>query len=112
MSTIASNLNLVYLAADPLYRSDLKAYAQLNQRQNVPKHKHQLHKMPSAKSLFIECMWDWYASDPEHVDLKTVTVADIVAMEAPVRTVKECVEAHYLKRVSNYEALNHLIARD
>ncbi len=109
MAEISQNLNKVYLAASPLYVQDFKAYAKENERQNLPKAKEKLHKMPSAKSLFISCMWQWHDSDPTHVDLTTVSIDDIVAMESPLMSVKSCVDAGFLKRVKNYLSYNHTI---
>ncbi|PKN73136.1 MAG: hypothetical protein CVU50_03790 [Candidatus Cloacimonetes bacterium HGW-Cloacimonetes-3] len=109
MREIALNLNTLYLDADSRYVSDLKAYAEKNKRENLPKVTLELHKMPSSKALFIHCMWDWYKSDPTHVDLKTVTLSDIVTLDSPVQTVAKCVNAGYLKRVTGYADYTHPI---
>jgi hypothetical protein len=103
MKEISTNLNGIYLLANPAYVEDLKAYAEKNSRENLPKVTRNLHKMPSSKSLFIHCMWEWYRSDPTHIDLKTVTLTDIVTLDSPVCKVRECVDAGYLKRVTNYD---------
>lgn len=104
---IGQNLNKVYTEANAAYIADFKAYAEKNSRENRSKTKKFLHKMPSSKSLFVQCMWAWYHSDPEHVNLKTVTIADIVTLDSDVRTVKRCVEAGWLKKVTQYETYNH-----
>ena len=109
MKNISLNLNSLYMTANPLYVADLKAYAKKNQSQNVSRIKENLHKMPSSKSLFIHCMWMWYDSDPTHVDLKTVTLADIMLMDAPVQTISKCVDAGYLRRVKGYDTYTNEI---
>ncbi|MDD4309859.1 MAG: hypothetical protein PHO32_05720 [Candidatus Cloacimonetes bacterium] len=109
MSEISQNLNSIYLAANPLYLADFKTYAAKNARENVPRVKQLLHPMPTSKSLFIRCMWEWHLSDPGHIDLKTVTIADIITLDSTLRRVVGCVEAGYLKKVSGYNALNNNI---
>jgi hypothetical protein len=61
--------------------------------------------MPSAYNFFMKLMYAWQESDPEHVDLSTVTIADIVAMDADVRTVARAIGAMYLRRVRPYADL-------
>lgn len=109
MREIGENLNNVYLAADERYIADFKAYAARNTKEHRPRAKRLLSMMPTSKSLFVKCMWLWKKSDPEHVDLKTVTVADIVTLASPLFTVADCVREGYLKRVSGWELLNHEI---
>ncbi len=109
LKEISQNLNLLYQTADSLYLADLKAYAAKNSVQNRPRVKQFLHKMPSSKALFIKCMWDWYHSDPTHIDLKTVSLADIITLDSPVETVSKCVTAGYLKQVTGYTEFTHPI---
>lgn len=109
MREIGINLNKIYLEANSGYIADFKAYAEKNARENRSHVKKFTHKMPSSKSLFVQCMWAWFHSDPEHVNLKSVTIADIVSLDSDVQTVKRCVEAGWLKRVSGYEAYSHNI---
>jgi len=89
---IVRNLASVYHAASEFYIDDLKTYAERNGKENTPKNK----LIPTAFALFLKMMYAWYESDPEHIDLTTVTVADIVAMEAPVKTIAGAVEAEFL----------------
>ena len=109
MAGISRNLNALYLQANELYVKDFKTYAQKNAKVHLPKASGLLHKMPSSKSLFIHCMWCWQKSDPEHVDLKTVTITDMVTAGSPAVSVKKSVEAGYLKQVSDYASLDHSI---
>jgi hypothetical protein len=92
---IMSNLASVYRNVSPAYLQDLETYADRH-AVRVPKTK----LAPNAFALFIKMMYAWMASDPEHVDLPTVTVADIVAMQAPVRTIAGAVTAELLPYVS------------
>ena len=109
MKAIASNLNNLYLQADALYISDLKAYARKNAIEHFPKAKALRSVMPNAKSIFIKCMWEWQQSDPEHVELSSVNMEDIVQLQSPLKTVKACIDAGYLKRVSGYDSYIHPI---
>jgi len=106
---ISLNLDSLYKQANPLYIADLKAYAAKNLRENHSRIKERVHPMPSSKPLFISCMWTWHKSDPTHVDLKTVTMADIMLLDAPVKTVSKCVDAGYLRRVTGYNAYTNEI---
>ena len=110
MKLIGLNLNSIYLAADAAYIADLKAYAKLNARENLPRAKKFLHKMPSSKSLFLKMMWAWHMSDPTHIDLKTVTLADITLLDSPARAVSKAVDAGYLKKVTGYAAMTNEIS--
>lgn len=109
MSEISKHLNDLYKEADPLYIQDLKTYAEKNARQNLPKSSKHLRQMPSSKSIFIKIMWAWYDSDPMHIDLKTISLADIISLESPARSVSKAVDAGYLKTVTNYTQLDNLI---
>jgi len=106
---VAANLNSLYLAADEAYRQDLCTYARKNYTQNRPSQKALMHKMPTAKSLFIRCMWLWSKSEEGHVDLKTITISDMVTLGSPACKVSTCVTAGYLQRVSGYESLDNSI---
>jgi len=89
------NLALVYHEASPDYIQDLKTYA-TRYGKTLPKDK----LLPTAFALFIKMMYAWQASDPTHVDLKAVTIADIVALDADVRTIARAVDAEFLPYVS------------
>jgi hypothetical protein len=103
---ILTNLASVYGAAAETYIADLKLYATRNGQENVPK----TQCVPTSFSLFLKMMYGWYDSDPTHVDLETVTVADIVSGDAEVRTIARAVEAGFLPGISVWEDLNHNIA--
>lgn len=103
MRAIAQNLRVVWATANDLYKADFKTYGK----------KYKQEKLrpwvfpPRAYSIFINLMYAWRDSDPTHVDLKMVTVADIVALDAPVRTIQRSVEEQFLVPVSDYSTLDH-----
>jgi len=105
LGKIGSNLALVYRAASEFYIDDLKSYTQRNSRENKPRNIDLWHPMPSSVALFVLMMYNWYLSDPQHIDLTTVTVADIVAMDADVRTIARAVTAGFLRKVRVYADL-------
>ncbi len=101
LGSTMQNLASVYRNISPTYLQDLKKYALRNGQDNVPKDK----VIPTAFSLFLKMMYAWLESDPEHVNLSAVTLADIVALDAPVRTIKRAVDAGFLHRVEVYADL-------
>lgn len=97
---IVKNLATVYHTVNADYLADLKAYCVRNGMENVPKDM----LIPTAFSIFLKMMYAWYESDPAHVDLKTVTVADIVALDADVRTIARAVTAEFLPAVTTADS--------
>lgn len=107
MKTVSLNLDKVYKGVQEHYLEDLKSYSEKNARENLPKAVKFLHKMPSSKSLFIHCMYEWQKSDPSHVSLDTITIEDIVLLDSPVRTILGCINSGYLKRVTGCSSYTH-----
>jgi len=102
MGAACRNLSLVYNRADSLYRDNFKMYSrQTGLKPGFPDHK----LVPSGFALFMKMMYAWRDSDPTHVDLATVTIADIVALDAEVRTVARAVDAGFLPTVAGYAAM-------
>lgn len=101
IGAVTRNVATVYHAISATYKQDLQSYAKKNGRENVPNNQ----LVPSSYAIFMKMMRAWAKSDPEHVDLATITLADIVALDAEVRTIKRAVAAGYLPHVSGYEAL-------
>ena len=95
------NLAGIFHHISPTYAADLKKYATRNGQENVAKDK----LIPTCFSLFIKMLYAWQKSDPEHVDLTTVTIADIGSLDADVSTIKRAVEAGFLPHISVYTDL-------
>jgi len=99
---VGKNLTSVYDNASPTYIQDLKKYCQRNKKDNMPRNIDLYHPMPGPLPIFIKMMFAWYKSDPEHVDLTTVTIADIVALDADVQTIASAVTAGFLPKIKVY----------
>ena len=97
------NLATFYHAVSATYLLDLQAYA----RQYYSEHQDMPDMQIASPNPFAHLMrmcFNWSQSDPEHVDLGSITVADAVALDADVRTIKRAVEAGFLPVVSGYLA--------
>jgi hypothetical protein len=101
-----SNLAGIFRDAGADYLADLKKYATRNGQENVPKDK----LIPSAFALFMKMMYAWQKSDPTHVDLTTITIADIVSADADVRNISRAVEAEFLPLIATFDDLTHNIS--
>ena len=101
MGAIGKNLASVFRAANAAYVNDFKTYATRYSKQHFAWGK----KSPTAFTLFVRMMWAWAATDPTHIDLTAITVADIVTRDADVRTVKRAIDASYLLVVNPYNDL-------
>lgn len=97
---ITKNLAIVFAAVTPAYAQNLKTYTGKNVA-NEPEDKF----LPTSFAIFMKMMYAWYKSDTEHVNLSTVTIADIVALDADVRTIKRAIDAGFLKKVKDYSTL-------
>lgn len=101
--TIAQNLALVWQDCSVEYVADMKTYAQ---RYFIEAGRiESFDPCRSSYAMWLKAMWNWRDSDPTHVDLSEITVADIVALDADVRTVARMVEADFLPGISLYEDL-------
>ena len=109
MGEIDQHLNALYLQASNECREDLRVYAVRNAMENQSRVQYLRKVMPNAKAIFVHCMWDWAKANPGVVDLGKVSLVEMRAMSAPVRRVSTCVEAGYLKKVSNWEVLSQLV---
>jgi hypothetical protein len=101
-----TNLAAMFRDASVGYLGDLKLYAVRNGQENVPKDK----LIPSAFALFMKMMYAWQKSDPTHVDLTTITIADIISADAEVRSIDRAVGIGFLPHISVYEDLNNNIS--
>jgi hypothetical protein len=106
MGKILRNLASVYTKVSPAYMQDLKTYRKRYKEQfGYSRNPFNRTPVPNSMALFVGMMYAWQESDPEHVDLATVTIADIVAMDADVRTIARAIEADYLRKVTVYTDL-------
>lgn len=101
MGAIAKNLGVIFRHVSPTYAQDLDIYTSRNKTDNGKK------KVisPYAYTLFTKMMFAWAKSDPEHVDLASITIADIVALDANVRTIKRAIDAGFLPLIRKYDDL-------
>ena len=101
IGSVAGNLSAIWAEASEGWKSDLKLYAQRNASENVPKSM----LAPRAYALYIKLMYAWEESDPDHVDLETVTAADVDTLGTKIQTIKACVENEMLPAVSQIDDL-------
>ena len=101
------NLASIYGHADSAYRDDLKKYCNRYKKEHMPRNVELLHPMPGPTAMLVQMMFNWYDSDPTHIDLPTVTIADIVALDADVRTIARAVEAGFLPGIKLYTDLTN-----
>jgi len=102
---IGKNLRSVMTSASVEYIADLKTYCQRNKQFNKSRYLEFLRPMPGPVAIFVKMMYAWFDTDPEHIDLSTVTVDDIVTKDADVRTLKRAVEAGFIPHIPVYEDL-------
>lgn len=106
LGSIGRNLGILWHSASADYRADFALYAKRYKVQ---------HDIPNAPGnacwspypLFTKMMFAWQQSDPLHVDLATVTINDIVTLDASVRTVEKAIDAGFIQTVTPYDDLNH-----
>lgn len=101
IGAVAKNLAVVYANAATGYKADLKKYAERNGQENVSRYE----LIPGMYPLFNKMMYVWAKTDPTHIDLTAVTVADIVTMDAEVMNIERAIDAGYLKKISEYNDL-------
>lgn len=103
MGKATLNLSDVYNNVSPAYLQDIGIYRERYRQQfGISRNPFKRSKLPNTMAFFVQLMYGWYESDPEHVDLQTVTIADIIAADAPVRTIARAIEAKFLRKISLY----------
>ena len=101
---VAENLADCYNDTSGAYQDDVKDYAgRLKTKIGQKAKKLAL----TSYAIFIRMMYAWQASDPDHVDLATITVGDIVLADAPVLTVATAIEADLMPKVPDYFELDN-----
>lgn len=102
IGSAAKNLTNVYKGVSPTYAQDLAIYRSRYTALKVPRNPQKRKLFAGKYTLFVKMMYNWAESDPEHVDLGSITIADIVALDANVRTICRAVEAGFLPMIPVY----------
>jgi len=100
---IALNLVAVWNNSAAGYKTDFSDYAERYAADNSRIDHFNVNYSPYA--WFVHMMYDWQKTDPLHIDLTAVTVADIVTMDADVKTVERAIDAGYLLHIAVYDDL-------
>jgi hypothetical protein len=101
--TIAKNLKLVWANASADYKANALLYAQRYATQYLSED--QFNPAFSPYAWWTQMMFAWAVTDPLHIDLTTVTVADIVTSDAEVRTWERAIDAGYIRTITLYSDL-------
>lgn len=86
------------------WKADLATYASRYYAENLNGPNYAIPVNNSFGNL-VKMMFAYEASDPTHVDLETITVADIVALDAEVRTIARAIVAGFLPLISVFNDL-------
>lgn len=105
LGSISKNLASIWGNASADYRTDFGLYADRYAVQYDGEQQFNVNYSPYA--WFVQMMYAWRDSDPLHIDLTTVTVADIVLMDADVRTVERAIDAGYIRTIDTYDDLTN-----
>lgn len=95
--------NMSKLSLSEAYIGDFKTYANLYLRlkQNTDK------PVSAWYNLFIKMMYAMEKTQPQSINLKTITKEQIYNDNLPCQSVFHCIEAGLLPKVRNYERLNN-----
>ncbi|MDD2331431.1 MAG: hypothetical protein PHI68_02130 [Candidatus Cloacimonetes bacterium] len=93
--TIAKRLGK--LKPSDAYKSNFRSYLSLLRDENSDL------KIVSWYSLYVKMMWKMQSHDPDNIDLKTISRAQIETQNLPCRSLKQAIEAGLLLRVNGYE---------
>ncbi len=104
VGSVGKNLALVWAEASAGWKEDLKTYAQRNKTENVPK----TELAPGTYALYIKLMYAWQESDPDHVDLASVTSGDVDTLGTKIQTVKACVDNEMLPHIADADDLTQV----
>lgn len=109
MGTKMANLRNIWNTCNPLYQADLIWYAGhfYSENKDLPNFGIPLN---NGFAALVKAAFAWEATDPETIDLTTVTVADIVLLNEGMLTVKSMVDDGYLPTVEGFETLTQLIS--
>jgi hypothetical protein len=102
---IAINLESVWNNAEAGYRADAALYAQRYAVQYGGES--DWNPAYSCYAWWTKMMFAWQKTDPLHIDLTTVTIADIVTADADVRTWERAIDAGYIRTITLYSDLTN-----
>ncbi|MCK9557422.1 MAG: hypothetical protein WCQ59_03250 [Candidatus Cloacimonadaceae bacterium] len=105
MGAVTKNLSEIYGNCSEDYKSDLRTYADMYNKERVTRTK----LGSNSFSLFVKLMYAFAEDTGESVDLASITYSDLKTMFFDVASVASAVEAEYLPKVSGYELLVNTI---
>ena len=98
IGSVGKNLGTVWKAANADYLGDYSTYTtRLKSAQPAGQ---EFDTCWSPYAWFTHMMYEWQKSDPLHIDLASVTIGDIVTLDADVRTIARAVAAGFLPNIS------------
>ena len=100
VAEISKNLATVYASCSAGYKADLKTYARKHEAL-VPAGK----LAPNAYAIFVRMMYLFSELDSGHVDLASVSYADLQTIGADIASVADAVGSGYLPKVAGADAL-------
>ncbi|MDD2230218.1 MAG: hypothetical protein PHY48_12495 [Candidatus Cloacimonetes bacterium] len=100
MGAKLKNLADIYGDVNVGYKTDLKAYAGKYEA-HVPKHK----LAPTAFAIFVKMMFLFTKLDEGHIDLATLTYADLQTVGTDIASIADAVDNGYLPSVTGADLL-------
>ena len=105
---IGKNLSLIWSQILSGWKADICTYAQRYYVQYGSEGSFDPARSPYA--FFTKAMWNLYKSDPDHIDLSTITMEDIEAIGTDkIDTVYSCIENGYLRSIDMYQDLTEVM---
>ena len=100
LTAISKNLASVYASCSAAYKADLKVYARKH-ASRVPAGK----LPPSAYAIFVRMMYLFSELDSGHVDLASVSHADLQTIGSDIASIADAVGSGYLPEVPGADTL-------
>ena len=101
---IGKNLSLIWSQILSGWKADIRTYARRYYTQYGSEDMFDPARSPYA--FFTKVMWNWYKDDPDHIDLSTITMEDIIATGTDkIDCVMTCIKNGYLKSIDMYDDL-------
>jgi len=101
---IGKNLALIWSQILSGWKADISTYAQRYYTQYGSEDMFDPARSPYA--FYTKVMWNWYKDDPEHIDLSTLTMEDIIATgTGKIVCIENCVSNGYLRSIDKYDDL-------